>query len=153
MKSLPFPVCFAEGTPVWTPKGITSIECVKKGDFLLGMIDGSMATVEVDAVYVSQAKEYLVVDVGSDQLICTKEHPLKTVLGDWVPAGSLAAGDFILTAKSEVVRIRNVALKQSLDEPIRVYNLHVSGDHEYFVGNTMIRAHNKILGPISTPRK
>ena len=153
VKGVPLPVCFAEGTSIWTPEGITSIECVKKGDLLLGMIDNSIAIVEVEAVYVSQTKEYLVIDVGSDQLICTKEHPLKTVFGDWAPAGSFAIGDFILTAKSEAVTIKSMTVKQSLDEPIRVYNLHVSGHHEYIVGETMIRAHNKILVPISRPRK
>ncbi len=82
---------------------------------------------------------------GGSTLEVTKHHPLYSADRDaWVEAGELAAGEDLVT-RGEVARVDGVF--DVPRAPTEVFNLEVTGEHRYFVGEMRVLAHNVCTGP------
>lgn len=80
---------------------------------------------------------------GGDGLRGTGSHPLYSVDRDtWVLVRDLQVGERLQTAEGAVT----VAALERVRGVDRVYNLEVEGDHEYFVDEPQVRAHNACPG-------
>jgi RHS repeat-associated protein len=85
---------------------------------------------------------------GSDQpLEVSSHHRLFSAdRQDWVPAGALEPGELLRT-KDGTVRVKEVS--QERLPRTTVFNLEVAGEHQYFVHETGVLAHN-IYGEAAT---
>ncbi|MEM7676451.1 MAG: polymorphic toxin-type HINT domain-containing protein, partial [Myxococcota bacterium] len=72
-------------------------------------------------------------------LFATDAHPLYSLdRDDWVQVRYLQVGERLQTAEGAVA----IAALERVRHPDRVYNLEIEYDHEYFVGEFGVRAHN-----------
>lgn len=77
-----------------------------------------------------------------EHIWATPQHPFYTIGRGWVAAGKLDASDYLTSLDGKAVPIDRV-IHHQLDQAIAVYNLGVSIDKTYYVGNTGILVHNK----------
>jgi len=76
-------------------------------------------------------------------LHATSEHPLYSLDRDtWVGVEELTVGERLQTAEGAVT----IAALERERGPHRVLNIEVEGEHEYFVGDAEVRAHNAKCG-------
>jgi len=68
----------------------------------------------------------------------------------WVEAGTLHEGEALRT-KRGTTRVLDV--RWEAGAPVEVFNLEVTGDHAYFVGEHEVLAHNECVGPRWTRSK
>lgn len=79
----------------------------------------------------------------------TPEHPFAVAGRGWIPAGSLVAGDRLLSLRGEPA----VLLQTSrVARAVAVYNLTVERGHAYFVGDDALLVHNACLFPSGSGR-
>ena len=69
------------------------------------------------------------------------EHPFWVVGYGFKPAKDLKAGDYVETADGEQLLITNVE-KETLAEPVPVYNFEVEDWHTYYVSEEEVLVHN-----------
>jgi hypothetical protein len=133
--------CFLPGTLVHTPSGPRPIEALRPGDRVCAFdVDGSAEDVStVLSCMESPATRIVEVVVGAAAIRCTPMHPFWVLGEGWRSAGTLAAGAALRT-KEDSVRIESVS---ECDGEFRVFNLEVSGHHNYFVGESAVLVHNK----------
>jgi len=70
-----------------------------------------------------------------DSVLATEEHPFWVDGRGWVPAGSLAAGDYLLDAQGRRVRI---LANQVVKGVARVYSLSLSGDTAFYANGVLV---------------
>ena len=90
----------------------------------------------------SGLKDIAEIEVGQARFVATAGHPFWVVNKEgWIDAGSLVAGDSLLTSSASTAPVTKVTT-QSLN--IRVYNLTVDGLSTFFVsdGDTEVLTHN-----------
>lgn len=126
--------CFLGDVDIATPSGSRPISSLLVGDSVLTL--GGNDTGQYDVVvaaYVSEAFSYLKINGA---LKVTKEHPFK-VGDDWVVAGDLRVGDFLVGADGAV----QVVSIEEVHRGVRVYNISVAGAHTFVAGGVLV--HNK----------
>ena len=69
------------------------------------------------------------------------EHPFWVVGYGFKPAEDLKVGDYVETADGETLLITNVE-KETLAEPVPVYNFEVEDWHTYYVSEEEVLVHN-----------
>ena len=81
------------------------------------------------------------IKIGNELLYVTEEHPFFVIeKNDWVKVKDLKIGDNLFNSLGETVMIEAISKQESYST---VYNITVSGNHNYFVGKTKILVHNK----------
>lgn len=140
--------CFEAGTPVKTAAGAVAIENVAVGDQVLSYdyVTGQQTYKPVTATSVRQTNELVTLTVnGGEQITTTPRHPFYVVNDDtyhgYTAAEYLSEGDCVLTADGGYATITAIA-RETLEEPIDVYNLTVENNHSYYVGENELLAHN-----------
>jgi hypothetical protein len=162
-------VCFVAGTPVWTKKGVMSIENVEVGDYVLARDPetGVQLLKRVVRTIVTRPTELYMVKYGIDadrdgaaeaagSVITTAEHPFYVEsLGEFVAAASLVSGQPLSLAQATgtTAHVSDIQIERgppALDTARHgwdgyafvTYNLEVEDFHTYFVGNEGVWVHN-----------
>ena len=150
------PQCFVAGTLVQTASGARPIEEIKVGDNVLSWNEKSGHTEykPVRQVFVRETEGVLEVAVAGEEsmpLGVTEEHPFyvrrarsdlsgeEDADGEWRLAGSLQAGDEVRRPSGEWVKV--VSIKPR-DGKVTVHNFEVADNHNYYVGELGVLAHN-----------
>lgn len=133
--------CFAAGTPVWTDKGLVSIEAIKVGDRVLSQdpTTGELAYKLVLVPTVGAPTTGLRrISLHDDAVRLTRSHVVWQHGQGWRMAKELAVSDRLYGIKDELC-------VTELDEwptPQQVYNLVVEDFHTYFVGSSGLMVHD-----------
>lgn len=139
---------FVQGTKVFTPGGLQSIENLKVGDQVIGYDD------KADTYVISTVQKYRARTTNdfyqiNDTLGVTSEHPIAVRDRDksliWKRVRELRVGERMIGYGGGGVEIYNLE-KTRPPVPVSVYNPQTSFPHNYFVvvGDTLILVHNKI---------
>jgi len=149
-------VCFVAGTPVWTKDGIKPIEEIKVGDEVLSYNE-TTKRVEYKAVvqaFKKFSEDILSVSVEGESLPLgvTPNHPFYVRVhrardntgndddeGEWLEASKLKAGNKIKLASGSWAKVLKIERRNGGET---VYNFEVADNHNYFVGQTGLLAHN-----------
>jgi len=92
--------------------------------------------------HVSKDSVLYLVSIGREELKVTSEHPFYSMSKRWVKEQDLEQGDHLMNVNEETIDIISVN-KIILVRPVDVYNITVSGNHNYFVTKQKILVHNK----------
>ena len=134
--------CFIGGTLVMTKQGLKAIEEIKQGDQVLAYNEnlGLFDYKDVVDVYKNETSELCHIHTEQEEIVCTPNHNILTKEG-WKQADELVESDWIQTESGfeKVISIE----KETLDNPVPVYNFNVLGYHTYVVGNTLLIVHNR----------
>ena len=141
--------CVAEGSKVWTTRGLVPIEDVTPGDTvqLLNPVTNQFETTDVKATVCNGEKDVVEVHTEHRVIRVTKEHPLPYVgykgRVSWVAAQDLKRGQRLAIAPRNIVHVgqdvpivwpsRFTSYKQGQEEQVRLTERGVSNAHEGFV--------------------
>ena len=106
------------------------------------MESNSIEFSSVIRTHVSKDSVLYLVRIGSGELKVTSEHPFYCINKGWVKVKDLEQGDHLMNVNEETIDIISVN-KIILVRPVDVYNITVSGNHNYFVTKQKILVHNK----------
>jgi len=159
--------CFPAGTPVWTADGSVCIESIRPGDVILTRSQkcGKPVACEVTRVFVHEyTGEFVTITLsGGECVTSTKNHPFRVLAGEglasrpnsvdagsdaslvcpsgarWVDAADLRLGDVTWTSNGPQAITGIIRDYRSTT----VYNLGVSLERTYLVGESGVLVHNK----------
>lgn len=136
--------CFTDRTNISTPKGMKSIENIKKGDEVYSL---NIETKQKEVKKVIQTFKHIVntklvkIYIEKDYIECTTEHPLYEKNKGWINAIELKEGNILVTEDGIEKRIEKIETSKN-NNFINVYNFEVEDNHNYFVGNNKVLVHN-----------
>ena len=135
--------CFVAGTQIKTREGSKGIEEIEVGDFVYAKDTetGEVCCKKVVQVFIRESTELVHLQVGEASIDTTVEHPFWVVGYGFKPAEDLKAGDYVETADGEQLLVTNVE-KETLAEPVPVYNFEVEDWHTYYVSEEKVLVHN-----------
>lgn len=135
--------CFVAGTLISTPYGLIPIEQIKAGDTVFSFDEDTEIVSEntVEEVFVRETTELVNINVGSEAIRSTPDHPFYVPKKGFTNAAELRAGDLLLSINGDYVIIEKIQ-REILESPITVYNFRVSNNHTYFVGTKQLGVHN-----------
>lgn len=165
-------MCFVAGTPVWTKNGLTNIEDVKPGDYVMSRDEftGEQCYKPVVETFITHPTSLIHIryaalnrhggeaegDDSSDEehqstsmggtLVCTPQHPFYLVnreqLG-FVEAGSLRTGDQLQLIDGSIATVNRLEAEQAApSNRFTTYNFEVADFHTYFAGESGVWVHN-----------
>ncbi len=133
--------CFAAGTPVWTERGLVSIEEIKVGDRVLSQ-DPNTGELAYKVVLVPTAgapsTEMVRVSFGEDAVRLTRSHVIWKQGVGWQMAKEIQAGDQLYGITDGM----SVRQSEAWPRPQLVYNLVVEDFQTYFVGKHGLLVHD-----------
>jgi RHS repeat-associated protein len=134
-------LCFAEGTLVSTSEGLIPIEQVEVGDQVYSYDEttGEERVAEVVALHHRDVAALWVLDVGSETLETTDEHPFYVAGQGWTEARNLRAGDILIASGGNRLTLESI---EQVEQTARVYNFEVRDLHTYLVGQVGVVVHN-----------
>lgn len=146
--------CFVAGTLVSTPNGNIPIENITNGMLVYSFNSENLEISEntVEEVFVRETTELININIGSETIRSTPDHPFYVPQKGFINAVELRAGDILLNINGDYVIIEEIQ-HEILESPITVYNFRVANDHTYFVGNSKIGVHNAKYGKNALPSK
>lgn len=138
--------CFAQGTMVRTPLGLSPIEDIEVGDFVLAW-DQQTGSVEARTVTNLVRPEPKVIweliardaDGETEAFSVTDDHPWYVERAGWTETQQLKVGQRIETADSRGATILSIARTDRIEQ---TYNLTVSGLQTFLVGDDGLVVHN-----------
>lgn len=135
-------MCFASGTLVATPEGTQRIEALKPGDRVLAynVADGVVVETHVVKCHSRVVNEVYELHVGDEVIYVTGEHPFYVIGKGWTKVVDLNKGDLFLTSSKRQIELGEIT---RVTRDVRVYNLSVDGEENYFVGTSQVLSHNK----------
>jgi len=140
-------VCFVAGTKVSTPNGMMNIEDLKAGDMVYSYNEETkeIEEKEILTTFINEASIITTITFeNGEQIENTIFHPYYVEGKGWKQTRDLNIGDKILTQDKKTVEIRKISTEKL--NTVKVYNLNVDGNHNYFVGATMLLTHNLNCG-------
>ncbi|MFE9439110.1 polymorphic toxin-type HINT domain-containing protein [Streptomyces sp. NPDC006602] len=134
-------MCFPAGTKVATEHGTRPIEEIQAGDRVWAQDPetGERRLRTVAGVMQRTADALVSVDIGTETLRATTEHPFWVRGKGWTGAEALLPGDRLTTLDGKDARVESVTRNRG---PVQVFNFEVEGDHTYFVGASKVLVHN-----------
>ena len=138
--------CFVAGTLVSLIKGYKPIEQLKVGDTVLSYNEKCKKNEysQVLQVMIHDTIElFYTVYIDDETITATGTHPFYIIhngIGDWIELQNVSIGDYVLYADGTIHEITDIDIDIKAK---RVYNLEVSGNHNYYVGINQILVHNK----------
>lgn len=140
--------CFAAGTPVLSANGAVAIEEIAVGDrvWAYDYQTGTKTLKRVLSTVERETDRVIRLTVDGETVVTTPEHPFYVLghegYGDgYVAARELRVGDRLLCADGSSATV-TATETETLDEPIKVYNLTVEDYHSYYVGDGEVLVHN-----------
>ena len=144
-------VCFVAGTPVLAACGYIAIEEIKAGDMVWAENPetGEKELKEVVQTFVNETTELIYIQVDSEEIVTTPEHPFYSPIKGWIAACKLRTGDILVLQNGKYVTVEKVQ-HEILEAPITVYNFEVADFHTYYVGKNAVLVHNTCGGNSSS---
>jgi tetratricopeptide (TPR) repeat protein len=138
--------CFAAGTPVRTIEGFRPIEKIVPGDLVLSqdVTTGGLDFRPTVMVHHNPPNQTLRITLSDDSILLSSVYHRFWRAGfGWAQARELKAGDVLRTLGSTVTV---VSVEPGAIEPL--YNLDVSANRSFFVGNAGVLVHDNTLPPV-----
>jgi hypothetical protein len=134
--------CFIAGTQVWTSTGQRPIETIEIGDRVLAqdIETGELAFKPVLATSVRPPAELLKLQIGGQEFITTRGHPVWVIGAGWRMAKELSVGDRLHTATG-AVEVEAIAPGPQAE----AHNFVVAEFNNYFVGDIKLLVHDNSL--------
>jgi len=105
------------------------------------LAEDAVVVAKVQRTFNHIAREgYYEIGIQQDTLSATGEHPFFVLGAGWQTVKNLKKGDNLLSKNNGAIPVREVVRRV---EHIRVYNLSVDQEHNYFVGRHRVLVHNK----------
>jgi chromosome segregation ATPase len=95
----------------------------------------------VTATVRREAATLVRIETDGEIFVTTPEHPFATPEVGWIPAGRLAPGDPVVSARFGTARVVS-ARSKTRPRPVPVFNLTVARSHAYLVGRDQVLVHN-----------
>lgn len=132
--------CFIAGTLVWTPDGSIPIDSLKEGMSIYAYdTEAQKVTGEkVEQAYGRTVDRLIEVKFEDQKIVTTSEHPFY-VRNGWLEAKDLKKGDTLFTTSDQVLVVSQTNV---IDTVVQVFNVTVSNQHNYFVGEGRVLVHN-----------
>ena len=132
--------------------GLSSIETIKAGDYILSTDPDTMKTDYklVLETYIRKVDRLVHLIISGEEIITTVDHPFYVQGRGFIQAGSLLVGDKLISVNGEDLTIEDYYIKLT-KEPVSVYNFQVEDFHTYHVGNNIILVHNAGSNYAETP--
>ena len=141
--------CFAAGTQVLMADGsLKNIEDIQVGDWVMSVPEDAPTAEpvakQVTETFVRNLNRIVELTINGETIRTTEDHPFYVVGFGWSTAGSLHAGDTLLTDDGVSISLENIVVT---DEFEKVYNFEVADNHTYFVmaGDEAVLVHNENL--------
>ena len=137
-------VCFVAGTKVYTESGLMNIEDVKEGMrvYSRNLETGANELREVLTTSVRTIKTVTYkVAVNGEIIEGTDNHPFYVKGKGFVEAKYLEQGNVLVDVNGEEHIVEAIELVNNSDV-VTVYNMNVEGNHNYYVGDSMVLVHN-----------
>ncbi|MED5240103.1 MAG: polymorphic toxin-type HINT domain-containing protein [Pseudomonadota bacterium] len=132
---------FAEGTLVKTENGLVAIQDIQIGDLVLSFNEktGENELKEVSHIIAGdELKEVLSIELSNGSLIQSTPEHLFYFNGVWDKAENIQEGQKLYNLGEEI----SVVSVSKNQERVKVYNLTVADNHNYYVGEEEILVHN-----------
>lgn len=146
--------CFAAGTEVLMADGTSKlIEDVQIGDRLAGA-HGYNTVLAFDRPLLTYEKDQRLMAINGSEFFITDNHPVMTTAGwkAYYPESAkteawdvlhdkisrLNIGDKILKADGNVLEVESIELKAKSEEPRKLYNFVLDGDHTYYANGLLV---------------
>lgn len=146
-ENLIYHICFKSGTLVNTKKGLISIENLEVGDSIYSWnIDENKLEVSIiEKTYNNTTTEIYRITTKSNKTIhVTGEHPFFVLNKGWTKVKDLRV-NYELKLQEYGGKTDVLGIEMENREEIRVYNIEVSKNHNYFITNDKILVHNKSI--------
>jgi|GEM_PF-4608253 len=139
----PAPTCFVGETLIATPRGYVEIKNLGVGDYVvsLDVSTGTIRSCRVTAIKCASTDQLISIDVGSQRILVTSEHPFLVKEKGWVKASRLTIGDSLTSVKLESIEVDSIDSLNNVD--VWVYTLSVDDLHNFLVTDLDIVVHNK----------
>ena len=138
--------CFAAKTLITIQNNYKNIEDIKVGDFVLSYNEktkkNEYSKVVQTMIHNVYEKIYNLF-IKNDKLIVTGNHRFLITRNNeqkWIQAADIQIGDFVLLANGVLYKISKIDIQKRF---LTVYNFEVSNNHNYYVGENQVLAHNK----------
>ena len=134
--------CFVAGTTVQTSKGAKPIEDVRPGDqvWAKNLTTGKNELRPVTGLFQKKSTTLMTITLASGAtVVVTQEHPFMVEGEGWVLSGDLLVGDRLAQRDAGTAVIAAIDIRSGGQT---VYNVEVSGDHNYYVTDAQLLVHN-----------
>lgn len=99
-------------------------------------------------VFINETDTLVSVFTETEEIVTTEEHPFWVMGKGWTRAADLTSDDILddilIMQNGLTVQAKGIAIKK-LSNPIKVYNFEVKDWHTYYVSNSNILVHNRVL--------
>ncbi|SHH48966.1 intein C-terminal splicing region/RHS repeat-associated core domain-containing protein [Clostridium collagenovorans DSM 3089] len=135
--------CFVGETLVSTENGEKRIDEIKEGEYVWAenIETGEKELKKVLRVYENETDKIVHIKVNGEEIESTENHPFYVEERGWVSASELKVGDKLRSKEDKIVVVEEVEIEQ-LKEKIKVYNLEVEDNHNYYVSGNKVLVHN-----------
>ena len=136
--------CFIAGTLVHAECGLVPIEEIQADQMVWAEEPetGERALKRVVRTFLNEKDELVHVQVNSETITCTTEHPFYVQGKGWVAAKDLKLGDKLELQNGDDAFVDAIR-REKLSEPIPVFNFEVEDFHTYYVGAGCVLVHNQ----------
>jgi len=137
--------CFVQGTLVHAKQGFVPIESLKMEDsvFTYNIEKNKTELCKIQKTFVRNTSKIYQIMTDNQTIMVTAEHPFYVENKGWVLVKSLKPGDRFKTMTREgTEQIKTI---HQIKEALKVYNIEVDGNHNYFVTKGDILVHNKYM--------
>ncbi|WP_434341205.1 polymorphic toxin-type HINT domain-containing protein [Motilimonas cestriensis] len=131
---------FAAGTKIFTERGDINIEDIAVGTIVStrSEVDFTKQWNPVTKLLNREVTHYYKIKVGRETVLTTEEHPFWLQGKGWTQAKDLKVGDLVVNFSSDA----HVLVHERIDEPLKVYNLSVANNHNYFANGIWVHNAN-----------
>ncbi|MCM1368220.1 MAG: polymorphic toxin-type HINT domain-containing protein [Roseburia sp.] len=138
--------CFVAGTKILTEHGKKNIEDVKVGDKVWSWNDktNKQELKPVVQLFRNNKRDMVYITVGGEKITTTTEHPFYVKGKGWVRAKNLVDSDMLVCYNGSTLKIDSVQIEYA-DHAVQTYNFEVEGNHNYYVGDASVLAHNQCV--------
>lgn len=138
---------FSSGTQIQTSLGLKPIESVLKGNLVASRDEYSYLDTDqsVTNTFSRFVDHYRLLVTDQETIKITDTHPLWVQGVGWVETKDIERGSVIATGTSDARVLSNTRINSTL----KVHNFSVANTESYFVGNSLIWAHNATIRCIS----
>ncbi len=140
-------VCFKAGTLIATDNGLTNIENIKPGDYVLSknVQTNEIGFKKVTQIFERDTNRISKLLIGNELIETTPNHRFwaesekNNFAGGWKTANKLTKEFKLIDSVGQVQEVNNV---DNIQENSNVYNLEIEDWHTYFVSSKKILVHN-----------
>ena len=135
--------CFVAGTKILTEHGKKNIEDIKVGDRVWSWNESinKQELKKVVQLFRNRKRDMVYITVDGEKITTTTEHPFYVKGKGWVRAKNLLDTDVLVCYNGNELKIESVRVEYA-ESAVQTYNFEVEGNHNYYVSETSILAHN-----------